>query len=340
VSLLIFRLSGIDGKVLTCSEAFNPACTFENQVLGANDVATFAVSPGLNPAKITVVYFNLQSSLSSIYYIPASIFTYFPNLSGLGFLEANLQEIRRNTFLNAKNLESFSSSKGNIPTLEADTFKGATKLSSLELGTNQMKSIDVNAFRGLPELNELFLDSNKLTTLDPQTFATLNSLKFFSLLNNQISSLDKDIFRKMVNLTNLYLGFNNLQTLDPTIFSNNKKLRYVSLNNNKINAISNQIFKNSYDTLFILDLSKNICVDVKFELVSFANVTVQRSLESALETCNSKYIADDAAKSSQLLKNVAKLLNNFFVAVSLSALNLNNVLSNYTARILNTTQYV
>jgi Leucine-rich repeat (LRR) protein len=113
-------------KVLNCAGlASSPSkCSFNNQVLGTNDTATFTVSSGLTPTNINSVYFNSNLANSvSFYYIPASLFTYFPNLLFTNLSYGNIQEIRSNTFFNAAKLQYLILSQNNISLLGADALK-------------------------------------------------------------------------------------------------------------------------------------------------------------------------------------------------------------------------
>jgi Leucine-rich repeat (LRR) protein len=331
-------------KVLNCASVASSSsstCSFDSQVLGINDTVTLTVSSGLTPASI--YYVNLNSNLaksSSFYYIPASLFTFFPNVINMNFYFGNVQEIRSNTFLNATKLQALQLNQNNISAVEPDAFKGAENLLLLDLGYNQLSSIDVNAFRGLSKLQYLYLYNNKLTTLNSQTFAPLSSLYYVLMYNNQISSLDKDIFRNSTNLAYLYMDSNFLQTLDATIFSSNKKLLYLSLYGNKITALSNKMFQSFYNTSLALDLRSNLCINQNFASGFLRNVTQQLALESALEICNKLYVANNPGISSSLLKDLTNLLQNFFVDMSSSVLNVNNVLTNYSAKVTNFTKFV
>jgi hypothetical protein len=110
LSLLAFGLKVVDGKVFNCAAltSIPNGCSFDSQVLGINDTASFTVSSGLTPANIQYIYFNsyVAKSMSS-YYIPASLFIFFPNAFYIYFVYGNIQEIRSNTFLNATKLWKF-----------------------------------------------------------------------------------------------------------------------------------------------------------------------------------------------------------------------------------------
>jgi insulin-like growth factor-binding protein complex acid labile subunit len=340
--LLAFGLKVIDGKVLNCVglTTLPNTCSFDYKVLGVNDTATFTIT-GLTPAATYNIYLNWNVAKStSFYYIPASLFTYFPNAYLTNFYSGNVQEIRSNTFLNATKLHDLYLDSNNISALGADAFKGAQNLYILDLSNNQLSSIDVNAFRGLSKLNYLYLNYNKLTTLNSQTFAPLSSLNTLYLGNNQISSLDKDIFRNLTNLCYLIASYNSLQTLDATIFSNNTKLLSLSLNSNKINALSFKMFQQFYNNLLALDLRNNLCIDQNLGSGFLLNVTKQRVLESALEICNKQYLANNPGIFSSLFKDLANLLQNFFVDMSSYVLSVSNVLTNYSVKIANFTKYV
>jgi Leucine-rich repeat (LRR) protein len=330
-------------KVLNCTEitSLPNTCSFDNQVLGTNDTANFTVSSGLTPA--TVYYINFNSYVAnsvSFYYIPASLFTYFPNVYYMYLYYGNIQEIRSNTFLNATNLQYIYLTHNNISALGADIFRGAQNLFYLHLGYNQLSSIDANAFRGLSKLNYLYLNNNKITTLNSQTFAPLNSLGNLSLSNNQISSLDKDSFTNLANLVYLYMDFNLLESLDAIFLVKNTKLEFFSLHGNKINTLSRKMFQPFYNTSLSLDLRNNVCINQSFGSGFLLNEMQQRSLENALETCDKICVPTNSGNSTQLLLDLANLLNNFFVAMSKSILNVNGVLTNYSAKVSNFTRYI
>jgi hypothetical protein len=94
------------------------------------------------------------------------------------------------------------------------------------------------------------------------------------------------------------------------------------------------MFQSFYNTSLALDLRNNVCFNQKFDGGFLLNVTQQRALESALETCN------NPGNSSSLLKDLANLLQNFFKDMSSSVLNVNNVLTNYSVKVTNFTKYV
>jgi Leucine-rich repeat (LRR) protein len=151
-------------KVLHCAaltSSSTSTCSFDSQVLGMNDTASFTVSSGLAPANILYIYFNSNVTKSiSFYYIPASLFNFFPNVYYLYFTYGNIQEIRSNTFLNATNLWYLYIGSNNISTLGPDDFKGAQNLYYVDLSYNPLSSIDPNAFRGLSRLTSICMATN------------------------------------------------------------------------------------------------------------------------------------------------------------------------------------
>jgi Leucine-rich repeat (LRR) protein len=342
-SLLVSSFNGIVGKVFYCedtSDLIGEGCRVYSAQLGADETATFQMTDGFSPYGILNIQFYFTLSPSSVYYIPASLFTYFVTLENLQMNNVKMQEIRSNTFLNAANLQFLVLSSNEISTLGADVFKGANELNTIYLDSNQLSAIDSNAFRGLSKLAVLYLHNNKIVTLNSQTFSTLKALIQLSLNNNQISSLDKDIFRNLTNLVTLSLSFNALQILNATIFSNNAKLQFLNLNDNKINALSSQTFRAIYNNSWTLDLRNNICVNVKFTGSPFDTID-QKYLESNLAKCNSSYFAPPttALSPTALLNDLFNLLYNFLAAMNSSVVNVNNVLSNFTAIFTNFTKY-
>jgi hypothetical protein len=83
-----------------------------------------------------------------------------------------------------------------------------------------------------------------------------------------------------------------------------------------------------------------VCIDQNFGSGFLLNVAQQRTLETALDTCNKQYVANNPGNSSSLLRDLANLLQNFLVDLSSSVLNVNNVLNNYSMKVANFTKYV
>jgi hypothetical protein len=100
------------------------------------------------------------------------------------------------------------------------------------------------------------------------------------------------------------------------------------------------MFQSFYKTSLALDLRNNLCIDQVFDSGFLLTVTQQRAFESALDTCNKQYVANNPGNSSSLLKDLANLLQNFLKDLSSSVLNANNVLTNYSAKVTNFTKFV
>jgi Leucine-rich repeat (LRR) protein len=265
VSCLVFNLSEwSDAKTFNCLYKINwfgSYCSFGSTALFSDEEASFGVSnlrPGETPADITSVHFYS----SSIYYVPASIFTSFSKLKELLIDDSNVQEIRSNTFENATKLQEIDLTGNKISALKADTFRGAISLETIILHGNQISHIDPNAFRGLPNLHVLSLRYNKITELDGRilTPLALNVLDYLGFDGNSIRGLDKNTFRNLPHLRGLGLSNNLLETLDETLFLNNTELVNLDINTNKIDKLNSTMFQH-LTKLEWLDLRANICVN-------------------------------------------------------------------------------
>jgi hypothetical protein len=208
VSLLILNLKGIVGKTLNCLFDGWGICNFVSQELDSADVnVTFDVL-NLTPESSAGVYFTVFDS-SSIYYIPASIFTHFTNLQTLIMSSSNVHEIRNDTFQFATSqFGGLYLDHNKISALGPDTFKGATGLRTIHLSSNQISSIDGTVFRDLPYLEYLDLSNNSLVTLDPATFSSNWDLREIYLNHNKINALDGHMFDGIGNSIILDLSKN------------------------------------------------------------------------------------------------------------------------------------
>jgi hypothetical protein len=294
VSCLIFNLSKwSDGKTLNCSSGKEwygfKNCYFDHAELNSSEEASFVVAnlqPGETLANITELNFRY----SSIYYIPASIFTYFTKLRWLRLVDCSIQEIGNNTFENATVLQNIYLNGNKISALQADTFRGATSLNSINLQSNQISHIDPNAFRGLPNLHYLDLSSNKITEVDGRIFAPLGKLYSLGLSNNSIRAFDKDTFRSLSNLGYLSLSQNLLETLDETLFLNNPRLSSLDLSHNKIWVLNSSMFQHLTE-LNWLNLMGNICVNdwIRFLYLYYDRPNPAKD-EILLVKCNNNYV--------------------------------------------------
>jgi Leucine-rich repeat (LRR) protein len=244
----------IPKTTLTCTKnvSNDRSCIFYRAELFDYEEPSYEVT-SLGPGETLADIKSVQFYSSSIYFVPASIFTYFPNLTELHLSGSKVQEIRSNTFENATALLLIDLSHNNISTLGPVAFQEATNLQSIDLSFNQLSSIDENAFRGLPKLSEL------------------------SLNNNSIKAIDKDIFRDLRNLSTLDLSINSLRTLDPTIFWENMRLKVLYLNDNKLIAFNRRMFDKN--NLKKLELSNNLCI--------YKNI--DKKDDRYFDTCNENY---------------------------------------------------
>ncbi len=121
--LLISRISS--QKVITCVIIVPvddyPGCRFSNIKIAQNESVTIEMYPSNSDAEKIE---KIQFKSSSVYTIPPEIFTKFPNLKSLFAASQDIQEIRAETFVNAKNLIELDLQLNGISELRPDTLKG------------------------------------------------------------------------------------------------------------------------------------------------------------------------------------------------------------------------
>jgi Leucine-rich repeat (LRR) protein len=121
---LVFVQVLADQKVITC-ESFKigdyEGCRFSRVTIGQNETVSIRTNPeNLDVNTITLVQFRA----SSIHSVPSEIFTKFPNLKWFDGFNQNIQEIRPDTFKDAKNLDRIDLRLGQLKVLHPDTVRG------------------------------------------------------------------------------------------------------------------------------------------------------------------------------------------------------------------------
>jgi hypothetical protein len=216
----------------TCSSASQ--LDFSGQVVGSSDtVKNITFSGSCNKTTVDTIWFRS----SPIYFLPAALFTIFPNLKELYIRESDLRELRNNTFQNAKKLVRLEFQYTNMFSLEANAFAGASSLQLLSIINFNDFPINANAFKGLKELasiwvagtyttsikKELFADNTKLKNvgfgwcrikgIEPLALSGLTELEGFMFGTSGLVSVEKNLFQKNSKLLEIYLEGSNLKTV-------------------------------------------------------------------------------------------------------------------------------
>jgi carboxypeptidase N regulatory subunit len=298
------------------------ACTFNQQTLYNNEIAQIVPTyiTGITNLNVSVVRFNG----SSIYSLPAAIFTTFPNTNIMFATYIGIQEIKPNTFLNAAKLSQLYLYNNKLTTLPQDAFSGASNLVVLYVNSNQISTIDKNAFRGLSKVAALSIAFNPLKTLDPLTFSTLPLLQIIHLYSNGLTTLDENIFAYNTNLEVAHLAYNQLTSLPPNLFKYNLKLYFVLLQQNKITSLSYSMFSHLKNFKYLY-LENNICINKSFTPTSTNPTINMTEVENALKNCTQIPSSPTCVDKSN---DLAKIMGNMI-------LDLNTVLGNYSTVLSN-----
>jgi Leucine-rich repeat (LRR) protein len=214
---------------------------FFNQTVGASDVVrdiTIPFNQTCTKKSTTVI----EIHDSTFYYIPALLFTTFPNLQTLNIFGSKLQEIRPNTFQNAKNLTNLWLHYNGLTNLNASSFVGASALQEIWIFEPNW-TINPNIFKGLPALNAVQLMGANMITVNQTLFADNPKLKRLYLERCSIKSID---LRSLTNLVLLSLGYIGLFSLNKNLLQNNSKLTSFYLyGNGDLCALDDGFFKNN-----------------------------------------------------------------------------------------------
>lgn len=234
---------------------------------------------------------------NNVDYIPAEIFTTFPNLCYFR-MSTNLMELNSNDFAHAMNLTSLNLSDNKLKIVKANVFSSIEKvtqsttphsndvsrlndetvfplhkLRELSLERNEISEIEVNSFSGLDKLIDLNLLGNKLTTIRRQSFGGLPLLDLLDVSHNKIETIQDDALN-LPALKRLNLAHNKLTRLSDGIFNRFPKLESIILDFNNLEYIG-QAFSGLVNAVEI-SMDWNDIQDI--DLVAFARMPSLRML--------------------------------------------------------------
>lgn len=147
------------------------------------------------------------------------------------------------------------------------------KLVKLTITRSELIAINEEAFIGFNDLIELDLCQNQLTEVKTRNFDYLMKLQKLDLSNNKIDFIQQHSFDKLVNLIELRLNYNQLTILGSKFFEHNRNMKVLLLQNNQLSQIASNFLEVWSTRLEILDITSNVCIDLKYPDVSFDHLT-------------------------------------------------------------------
>jgi hypothetical protein len=135
---LIFVKIGAQ-KTITCKAQIidnTAGCLFSGVTIGKNENVVISTDPVNLDVNIIIVVQFISSSIDSV---PPEIFTKFPNMKWLYAWTQQIQEVRPETFVNAKKLEYLGLHYNALTQLHVDAFKG--KIFEFHIFKNLLKII-------------------------------------------------------------------------------------------------------------------------------------------------------------------------------------------------------
>ncbi len=125
VEILLISLANTSAqKTITCqvySPRSSPGCSFSEITIQPNETVSIKTDPEDYDANKIV---SVGIGWSTIHSVPREIFTKFPNVTHFFALGQRIQEIKPDTFKDAKKLEFISLEHNKLRFLHRDTFQG------------------------------------------------------------------------------------------------------------------------------------------------------------------------------------------------------------------------
>lgn len=196
---------------------------------------------------------------SIVQYIPKAIFQRLSNLVTFSACNVTLNEIRRNTFAEAKKLENIYLTGNNLTEIVDYSFEGARELYKVHLSHNNIAHLSSRAFYGLKKLKEVMLDSNKIQVIFSGTF---DQVKTIRLENNPLAAIHDSLDFETINQLNFTDSVFEYQSLQYSLKEIESKLsNFDSTKENSKNYLEMEKKKNSkqIETMRskIVELKKN-----------------------------------------------------------------------------------
>lgn len=197
----------------------------------------------------------------------------------------------------------------NTPFMIQQIFSTFPNIFDLDVQTSNLKSIDI------PDSAQLFilvLGSNNISRISNGTFISQKSLQTLIAIGNEIEEIEEDAFLGLASLTTLDLNRNKLsqillRTLNPLVnvvsidlrlnlltsidnlFSTNKKLFQLFLGDNQVKEISPQFTSVIKNSLGLLNLLGNECINKNYVLSEEIELIV---LHNELKGCFNNFVGD------------------------------------------------
>lgn len=157
-----------------------------------------------------------------------------------------------------------------------------TNLISLLMNDNNITRIENGTFANNPQLLFMFLINNTIREVEANAFIGLEDMLSLELNENRISALPTTLFAPLVHARHLDVEGNLLTRIEEGTFSENRALVSLFLESNQIHAIAPTFLDNLRETLIIVSLGANECVDSFFVTNTDAQWT---AMQNGLATC-------------------------------------------------------
>lgn len=154
-------------------------------------------------------------------------------------------------------------------------FEGFRALKSLNLSRNNFVQIENGLFEDLETLQNLDLSRNQISILNNGSFFNLNELRYLNLAHNQIETFPADVFREIGTLEVLIMSHNKLRHLNDEFLSEINIMHEFHCDHNNLVSINPNIIA-ILESVFVLDLSANICIDEAYpDTVSMVSLVLK-----------------------------------------------------------------
>ena len=178
----------------------------------------------------------------------------------------------------------FSVIDQHIAFLPSNFGKVFINLHILVVDRSKLTALNQGDFEGLTNLTKITIVNNNISLIEPCVFDDVPQLEHLTLSSNNILTLPEMIFVKLVQLKTLNLSDNHLQSFFSELLPLNNVIKELRIKGNKIRE-TNLFNSMNFKKVKIIDLTNNICINIKYEKDKTDGNTFSELLQ-ALRACS------------------------------------------------------
>lgn len=157
------------------------------------------------------------------------------------------------------------------------------KLVHLIVQQSKLTTLHKSDFEGLLLLQEIKIEQNNISLIEEGVFDTISVIKYLSLAHNNLKSLPPKIFSKLMKLETLILTGNQLEKFSVSLLPpKGNVIKDFHLQQNRLQFMNSEVLRRLRNA-DVIDLSNNLCINLKFFKSNAKDATTLKDLAGEIE---------------------------------------------------------